>query len=407
MDQVLRSAGKRNATPYAALARYENNMSDWIDSPDGRANMVELLRKAGTPLEIDVARKCRDFCNQHDGEKESRITTKRAIYGAMTSIKAAREVDQSIQFDHEIELNDNIGVRLRIRVPIECKHRRGLEVFGFPRDEERSAALPMVSEFAGAVLLNQLAYVESELVRNRHESAITLISSVDKGNSKPDKSNHCVHKEQLIEKAVGSLFDFIRSVEKKNARATLDSLVERHGLVSRFREFCGPSGEWFSRFRQFVRSLPTDFVDNFNQEWVDELNGGHRFYLEASLYVPVVCLSGRLFVVADSTNGKFDDFLPTNVLMTGLRLKNWPGRMFYVLGRRRPEALAIICNPNGLDEVLPDCLTWYFDMLDLVKAAEPITVQRALLEGALFRSTAASIDKLHFRRERHEQRMRT
>jgi hypothetical protein len=366
---------------------------DWLKSEDGRKRIFDLLCRSGMPLEVQVAHQCRRFSGLHDGERQIRISTLRAVYGNMQSTKAAREVDQSIQFDRQVDLDDDIGVRLRLRLPIECKYRQGLQVFGFPRPrDERVAMLPVVSDFAGATVVNQLAYLEPPFVRNSRECAVALIESTSDGNRQ-----HRVCDEQLIYKAGGSLYDFVRTVEG-SAGLVVDDLVTRYGFIDQFKKFCGPPGDWFARFHQFVRTVPNDIIDRFTQEWLTENNSGQTMHLEASIHLPVICIDAPLFVVPSTRTGRMNRFLETDILVTGLRPQNWPGRMFYFLGRRRPEALAVVANIAGVPRLLEECLAWYFEMLDQLESTEPTVVKRALLEGLLFRSTAATNKKRRKRR---------
>ena len=162
-EEIGKRASDAKVGSEATEPKVENR--DWYSSEAGRSRILQLLRNAGTPLELRIASQCREFCRKHDRENETRITTIRAIYDDSQSDKASREVDQSVQFDREIDLNDKISVRLRLRIPIECKCREGIEVFGFPRPKaDRLASLPMLSDFAGATLLNQLAYTEPRAI---------------------------------------------------------------------------------------------------------------------------------------------------------------------------------------------------------------------------------------------------
>ena len=351
---------------------------DWIESEEGRNRVLDLLRNAGTPLEVSVAGQCREFCRRHDGEDETRITTIRAIYGDSRSNKAPREVDQSVQFDREIDLNGDLSVRLRLRVPIECKCREGLEVFGFPRPKsERVASLPMLSDFAGATLLNQLAHTEPQIVRNGRESAITLLQT--------DKSK--ISEEQLIYKSGSSLYDFIRTVESEDNRLRIDKMVRESGLLDRFRDYCRPSGDWFSLFHKFVRDLSVDEVNEFNNQWLTSASAGGIYSLEVSFHVPVICIDARMFIVPCSRRGRLRSLLPCKTMMTGLRVDNWQRKMFYFLGKRTPEVLAIVSDPDGVQDVLDGSLEWFKEMATQLQNSDMLLVRRALLEGLLYNST--------------------
>ncbi len=69
-----------------------------MGSKDGEQRIKDVLWHAGIPLEIAVAQVCRSFCGKHSTELP-RITTLRAVYNYMRPNRAAREVDQSVQFD--------------------------------------------------------------------------------------------------------------------------------------------------------------------------------------------------------------------------------------------------------------------------------------------------------------------
>lgn len=352
-------------------------------SDGARGRVVELLQRAGIPLEVQVAGVCREFCRRHDGINQVRVTTERVVYGEERSSKPAREVDQSVQFDRDLELAEHLGVRLRLRVPVECKHRRGLEAYGFPRRrDERLAALPVVSDHAGAVLVNQLAYIEPAIIRSRRECALTLLSIEGKASDR-------VHEERLVENSGGAIYDFVRTVEANPVHRGVDGLAVEMGLLERLRDYVEPDALWWGRFRRFVRSLPGSTFDEFNRRRVQ----GRRLLVEVSLHVPVVCSDAPLYVVPCTRRGRIQKFLPTNVLMTGLRLGRWPGRLRYDLARQRPEAMVLMTNVIGVGDLLASCFEWYSEMLEVLAHSEATVINRALLEGALYRSVGAVVMK--------------
>ena len=67
--------------------------------------------------------------------------------------------------------------------------------------------------------------------------------------------------------------------------------------------------------------------------------------------------------------------------------------MFYFLGKRTPEVLVLVSDPDGLTEVLENCLAWHKEMAAQLVESDPRIVQRAILEGLLYKSTGAEIVK--------------
>lgn len=183
-------------------------MSEWLNNDKATDRVKELLIQAGFPLEIRVEQICRDFVNSHK-EKFSTISfsSGQIIYGGRTLGEAPREVDQSIVFRTNIEIGRNIVIQLRLKIPIECKYRDNLEIFGLPYLASLDRALvsyPILTSLLGSRLISRIEKAEPSIIKPEPFSVIALLD-IESGKT-PKK----VHQENLVYNAGAALYDYIK-----------------------------------------------------------------------------------------------------------------------------------------------------------------------------------------------------
>src|SRR4051812_6706039 len=102
----------------------------WMGNPEATDNVKRLLTQSGTAFESRIASRCRLFANVHT-DAITHVRAERVVYGRPDLGEALREVDQVVTIYQELELGSDLGIQLQLQVPIECKARQGLQVFGF------------------------------------------------------------------------------------------------------------------------------------------------------------------------------------------------------------------------------------------------------------------------------------
>ena len=122
--------------------------SEWISNKGATNQVKTLLENAGVPLELEVSNICSEFCTSH---LDANILSDRIVYSSADAMDTYREVDQNVQIYKEFEVNNFTKVQLIANIPIECKYRKGIEVFAFPLiKEDYYRRFPVHSDFCGS-----------------------------------------------------------------------------------------------------------------------------------------------------------------------------------------------------------------------------------------------------------------
>lgn len=356
--------------------------SEWLKNEGSKHHMRSLLTKAGLPLEVQVAKLCKDFASRHTKKQGIRISSERLVYGGPEE-ETLREVDQYVNLHKEFDTKGPFNVQQMLEIPIECKHRDGMAVFGFPYEEpsRRLVSYPMFSDLSPSYLLRRAATVTLPLFEKQPLCTIGLVEVSDDGRV-PRK----VHEENLVYKTGAALYDFV-----KISAALRDPDVDEPILTMLLR-----------RFYQHLRE--TNYTWWVVYDWIDTLGDTpfrsynekkfpHRnMFLPVGIVVPVICLDAPLYLVDMSPSGEIEDFRPTDVLFTGIRVKNWPGIFRHRLARSAPEALVTVVSTSGLPKLLSSTIDMFLNVQSVFANAPLTVLDHAPLEAKLIRAVWHSAD---------------
>jgi hypothetical protein len=394
----------------------ENYMgSRWQDS-DSAANRVrELLTESGLPLEIDVQARCRLLVNSGQAtHPDFSLTSARLVYTGHHVDGPPREVDQCVTITAEIDLSDTVIIQIFLVIPIECKRRANVEVFGFPylgssgeptvvylmqRSKERpalrylkglpraTATSPVFTTLVGSLLADRLVQGASQLTSGEPVVALTLLE-IENGQ-KPVR----VHKENLIYNAGAELYDFIYrdihpmskhdmdySVRRALDNNTLQSLTD---LCTRLALPRGLRAKWH-HVLDFIEEEVNigDFNTRFFSAGVEGLSSAIAF--PVFIYLPIVCLDSSLFLVQTAHDNKITEFEERHQLITAIRPRWWPEQLGYYTVVPASESLLTVTNPVGLSRILEDLLEWFSSLVELLAQASKEEVERLPVEASIF-----------------------
>src|SRR5438067_2218659 len=106
--------------------------SEWRTNREASRRVTALLEQAGIPLELQVAKVCKDFYASHTRPKAVRVNSETIVYSTSATESDYRQVDRNVQIYEEFQVGQLTGIQLMVNMPIECKHRKNIECFAFP-----------------------------------------------------------------------------------------------------------------------------------------------------------------------------------------------------------------------------------------------------------------------------------
>jgi hypothetical protein len=292
-----------------------------------------------------------------------------------------------VNFYSEAELSSQIGVCLSLQIPIECKHREGLEVFGFPyQDEARKlASYPISSDLIGSTLISNLAKNEPRFFKVNPLSAIGLVE-FERGPKR-------VSGEDLFYKAGSALYDFIKADLEESAKelAEVDDSHRGTAILHKFCEYFKDtqSVPWWFDVQTWLDELPKETYLEYNEQLFSGLSG--PLYYGITVSIPIICVDSPLHSVQLGKNGDIRRFDSEDLLLTGIRVGGWPGKLRHWLAWSTPEALVTVVNVDSLGKFLATMHEWYSSLLLLLSREKPEVILRAPLESAVFQRAAAMI----------------
>lgn len=187
------------------------------------------------------------------------------------------------------------------------------------------------------------------------------------------------HQEQLIEKAIRGLYDFIMLDPFAWDEEKLAAPIRHMSLLDQFRESSKQSSDpvqWLFPNR-WASNLPVEMAMDFRERCATQHIDVVRFVF------PIVSTDADLHNVECDENGSIKEIEKVPIILAATRLMDWPARSWRFLLRRRPEALAVVANVTGLADALASALDWYNEGCSRLQARTEDELLRAPLEAAL------------------------
>lgn len=326
--------------------------NDWLSNPKAVENIKRLLIQTGAPLEMRVARICNAQAERFPSSNSHSTSwsSGRLLYGDEPEIPL-REIDQHIESLSHLDTGSAVDISVGCRVLIECKHRDGLAVFGFPYESRGQPITlpPMFGDLAFTTFMGDIDAVALPLLR-QPLCSIGLLDSMHKAPRVSD--------EQLIYKAGASLYDAIRWMAEPHLEQQPDPIIAEIGLMDRFAAVAHPSTETWGTARSWLHHrLTAEEYEAYNARFYAE-DPDRLLSTYLSVYIPLVCVDAPLYTVALDDDGAIASITPTNALVTGLRLPRWPGRFEEHLRLSPAEARIIVVNVETLPDILDHLAMW-------------------------------------------------
>jgi hypothetical protein len=347
-----------------------------MSSQDRFAHIRELLEGSGIPFQASVASDCRRFATVY-GDDELHVSSARVSYGELRDANSAlREADQCVTLYQELALGESLGDQLQLQMPIECKHRDGLQLFGFEvGDATEYRRPPMV--LAG-ILANSQRFANSflasgvdELSRPLREIAALVDPS---GKNRPQ-----VLKEQFIYKASSALMHFVVMDSRDGANNEVDRVLENLGLIRAFDDYTTKNrySPMMVAHKWLQPEIPAH-ADAFAEQYY----GGRRLYHMVNFYLPVICADAEIFDASLDIHGKVDTVEPVPLILTSARTPGWPQRLLAEAPTIGPEAIITVTHRKGLQDLLPRLHAWFAGTTEVLLAMDESEVRALLLEAA-------------------------
>lgn len=357
--------------------------SEWSLNTDATNRVKNLLEQAGIPLEIKIASLCKEFCQSHGVADQVHITTEKIVYSPSPAEEIYREINQRVQIYEEFEVDELTGVQLIVNLPIECKYRADVELFGFPSMSPGDVhkGFPIHGDFAGSTYFRSLH--NSYTCLSKLCAANIILAEIKEGKL-PAK----VDKEDLLYKAATSLYDFVLFDLSPSDTDTsyINSLIDDLGLFKDFQAYLQKHHYvWWSVLREWIEKIDTEKCKLFNKEYF----GGSRLYHVIKAHLPIICVNGPLYRVKLDSDFNIEGFEESPYLTTSIRKQGWPGLAHIELLRRTPEVPVVVTNPNGLNSVLEIGFLWNQHIRERLVMAPTEVVKRWALECAFFKRVSS------------------
>jgi len=110
--------------------------SKWLSSQGAVSRVSQLLGQAGIPLELKVGKICSSFARLFFNSTITGVDALETItYAPMDAEAEFREIDQLVSIHRTLEISDKWDFDIVAHCPIECKHRKDVDLFAFPLDK--------------------------------------------------------------------------------------------------------------------------------------------------------------------------------------------------------------------------------------------------------------------------------
>lgn len=363
--------------------------SEWLKNEKSIEHVRRLLNNAGLPLEVRTGQICRKFIDELDENYPSEhypdgtykrynlFYTDRRVYGDEEAGDAHREVDQCVTLSHTIDLSEGMSLNFDLDIPIECKHRDNIEVFGFATGDLEYIynRFVMSTNLGGSQILKSIALRELSILQT---GSLYSLGFLEIEGQTPKRAVE----ENIIYKAGSALYDFIKFKSSYNSMINQEELANVIKSLDIDSKLIITSNAnklkyaWNANLA-VIHDIPEDKRKEFNKA----ISGLHIF--ESNIYVPIICIDGPLYSVKVDEGGKVQDFSHKPYLISGVRPSSWAGNTKYTLNAS-PESLVIVTNPENLDTILQELAEWYMDLADILYQASPEAIEMVTIEGLIY-----------------------
>ena len=348
--------------------------NSWLEHEAVRERVEQLLESGGRPLENRVAVVCSDFSRSKcDGSFY--MFSQPVVYQSVFEPTAFHEIDQCLKVAKTLQIGQRV-VEAVLEIPIECKHRDNVRVFGFRQASGVKwdlSAFPILTPLSGSRFTDDLSSINPSVKQTYGISTVTLLKFSD-AMTPTGK-----YQEQLIEKTIRGLYDFIMLDPFGWDEERLGAPIRDMSLLDQFRESAKLSSDpvqWLFPCR-WASNLPAETAREFRARCAVPHIDFVRFVF------PIVCTDADLHNVECDEDGSIKGIEKVPIVLAATRLMNWPARSWRFLLRRRPEALAVVANVNHLADALASALDWYDEGCSRLQARSEDELVRAPLEAAL------------------------
>jgi len=364
--------------------------NDWLRNPQAVDFVRELLIRSGLPLEIRVS----EICESVEAECKSRgldgyLTHSHIAYKATKDKDVVREIDRGVRFIIHRDSSDLYGFELTLDIPIECKRREGVTVFGFPTVShfETFASYVTAGHFSGASYINHAMRSTPAIFERLFISEIALVEfKKDKNASTTTPSK--IHEENLTYKAGSALYDYIdhKCTEISNSIAAerLAQKLDLPRIVPNNMRFPGNPKASYTLAQRFYKQ----FAAAFRNEMTSVTKGNKRYRgrktFRICTFIPIICLESDFFEVVPVDGNPVGEFKLRDVLLTTVRYP-WSSDNEHIRSTDEPESLILITNPSGLKQVLLELIEWFTKWAEGVKHLELDALEESILEGIIYR----------------------
>ncbi|HEU4326238.1 MAG TPA: hypothetical protein VFS21_24070 [Roseiflexaceae bacterium] len=357
--------------------------SEWMLNSETVGRVKELLKHAGSLLEIQAREICANFINDISStvgfsfRSENailRLSSKQLVYTPSDAVDEYREVDRLVSISENIKIGI-INLSVQTSVPIECKYRRDLEIFAFPSLEDPvNERFPIASELRKSRLFNSIPKA-NDVFLSFSPSLLSLVEIKD------GKTPVKIHEEALIYKAAGALYDFIHNdigLFVNSGIENYDELIQGSGIHNMLKNDVDKGLlYWRKGLGEWIDKLPDEVIIDFISRIMSERRGG--IFLNIQSYMPVVCVNSPIYKVTIDDSLNIEKFDKTGYCVVVVRKMGWPGSIINALSKRSPELPVIVTNPDNLRPILEFSRVWFENIRNFMFGlSEYLLVKRAL-----------------------------
>ena len=369
------------------MTNSREDLRAWLTNSAARDQVMALLDSSGVPLEARVAKLCGRLKDDMQSEDGIIVQSESLLYGSSGTQQPLRELDHMFTFHDEFTLGDYTGIQLILRLLVEAKHRRGAQVFGVRIDDSTVpvGALPTVSTACRSSLVRKNVprhlpdYMREDTLRR-----LAILLFKDDGIT-PWKASD----EDLIYKAAGAVYDFIRTSATEVAREDSESDHTTELLLGHFEQYLEKTNypPW-SVARQWLRSLPRSHALEFQAQMTPK----DPLYQGIEIFCPVVCIDAPLYSVELDHEGRASRFGEREILVTSVRPSGWPSAFGSAMVKTPPEAITSVCTLAGLETIVSDARELFKSVRASLRTTNPDDLEWMLLEQSFLNAVWKRFD---------------
>lgn len=342
-------------------------------SDDWRTNLgavdyrKRLLSKLGYPLELRVQRIGAgfDLLRYSSWASSAWSESGSIIYGG-SEAEAAREIDYHLHLGLDGDGgDDSVGwlMQVELLILIECKHREGLEIYGFPLPDPPYAQSrpPIITDAAHTPLFQTM---RRQIPPFEVDAPLCTLGMLQRTEKEKGGESLRSHDEQLDYKAAGALYDYIRYLVPSDLNSATSAFFEEHGLSRALEQL--PQGDGLlARATAWCREHLTDAqCAAYNTLlWPQDHADVEEVMLPPLMViVPILCTDASLSTVTVDEAGTITAITPAPALLTRSRLPGWPKAVEAYLLQPSREAPLWIVQVDALEAFLHTTGRWFSDL---------------------------------------------